>query len=168
MRLKQGNRQAAVEFVDNYYKQIYLYFRRLGHSRQTSEDLTQESFFSAWQHIEQLRDNLALNSWLYRIAGNLSRQYLRRHKGKNAVSIEALEISKAGSETNSAENIEQLALLNKAVARLPLKLREVIVLHYMQHLTISEAARAAGLTEGTFKSRLNTALKRLRRQIKHE
>ncbi len=86
-RLKAGNRAAAAELVDIYYEQIYLFMRRLGHNCQVSEDLTQESFMAAWQHIGQLRDEKALNGWLYRIAVNISRLYWRKHKGKEAVSI---------------------------------------------------------------------------------
>ena len=70
--------------------------RRLGHSSQVSEDLTQESFLQAWQHIGQLRKDKALNSWLYRIANNVSRLYWRRHKGKEQGSIEGFEVSDGG------------------------------------------------------------------------
>ena len=63
-RLRAGDSTAATELVDIYYEQIYLFMRRLGHSRQASEDLTQESFLQAWHHIGQLRDGKALNSWL--------------------------------------------------------------------------------------------------------
>jgi len=52
-QLKAGNRAAAAELVDLYYEQIYLFMRRLGHSCQVSEDLTQASFLAAWQHIGQ-------------------------------------------------------------------------------------------------------------------
>ncbi|MHC4542383.1 MAG: RNA polymerase sigma factor, partial [Planctomycetota bacterium] len=81
-RLRAGDRAAAVELVDEYYEQIYLFMRRLGHDRHASEDLTQDVFFSAWHHIGQLKDDKALNSWLYRIASNVSRLYWRRHKHK--------------------------------------------------------------------------------------
>ena len=166
-RLKSGERQAAVELVDKFYKQIYHYLRRLGHSRQTSEDLTQESFIRAWQHTEQLRDGRALGGWVYRIAGNVSRQYWRRHKHKGSMSVDQLRIEeKDGSEAGDPEDFEQLERLNNAVMGLSLKLREPIVLHYMQQLTISEATQALGIREGTFKSRLNRALKALRRQMK--
>ena len=64
------------------------------------------------------------------------------------------------------EHYEQLGRLKNAVACLPLrKLRQTVVLHYMQHLTIAEAAEAAGVREGTFKSRLNRALETLRKQV---
>jgi len=165
-QLKKGDPQAASELVDRYYEGIYLYMRRLGHNQQTSEDLTQESFMRAWQHTEQLRNNSALNSWLYRIAGNASRQYWRKHKGKNAVSIEGFEIPHGqDSEDEKLALQEQLSRLSSAVAKLPLRLRDVVVLHYMQHLSIAEAAEAAGVRKGTFKSRLNRALKTLRKEF---
>ena len=56
-RLRTGNRDAAAELVDMYYKQIYLFMRRLGHGSQISEDLTQESFLRVWQHIGQLKSS---------------------------------------------------------------------------------------------------------------
>ncbi|MBN2136868.1 MAG: RNA polymerase sigma factor [Sedimentisphaerales bacterium] len=164
-RLRDGDRQAAAEVVEMYYKQIYLYMRRLGHDRQLSEDLTQESFLNAWYHIAQLKETKALAGWLYRIAGNVSKLYWRRHKGKNTVSIEWIDTPEDRIIRTEAGHYEQLEQLRHAVAALPFRLREVIVLHYMQHLTISEAADAAGLREGTFKSRLNRALRLLRKQL---
>jgi RNA polymerase sigma-70 factor (ECF subfamily) len=165
-RLRAGDRTAATELVDIYYKQIYLFMRRLGHNRQVSEDLTQESFLNAWHHIGQLRDGKALNGWLYRIASNVSRLYWRRNKHKKPTGIENFDITdytKAGPET--AEQNEQLEQIKKAVAALPVKLRQTIILHYIQQLTIADAADVAGIREGTFKSRLNRALTTLRKQV---
>ena len=165
-RLRAGDRLAATELVDIYYEQIYLFMRRFGHSCQVSEDLTQESFLQAWQHIGELRDGKALNSWLYRIAGNVSKLYWRRHKGEDAVSIEGIAVPDGGeTECDKVGHYEQLGQLKNAVARLPGKLRQAVILHYMQHLTIAEAAEAIGVREGTFKSRLNRALKALRKQV---
>ena len=165
-RLRTGNRAAAAELVDIYYQQIYLFMRRLGHKGQVSEDLTQQSFLQAWQHIGQLRDGKALNAWLYRIAGNVSRLYWRKHKAGRSVSIEAIDVPQSSKvESDKIEDYEQLGRLKNAVVRLPAKLRQAVVLHYMQHLTISEAALAAGVTQGTFKSRLGRALKALRKQV---
>ena len=164
--LRAGNLAAAAELVDTYYEQIYLFMRRLGHSCEVSEDLTQESFLQVWQHIGQLREGKVLNSWLYRIASNVSKLHWRRHKGKEAVRIEGFEVpdsSEAGSDEIGRN--EQLEELKSAVGELSRKYREAIVLHYMQHLSIAEAAEAAGVRKGTFKSRLNRALKALRKQV---
>ena len=165
-RLKAGDRAAAAELVDGYYQQIYLFMRRFGHDRQISEDLTQESFFNAWHHIGQLRDGKALDSWLYRIAANVSRLYWRKHKHKEVVGIEIIDSAESAEDGHdSVGRYEQLEELKTAVGRLPVKLRETIVLHYMQQLTIAKAAEALGVKEGTFKSRLNRALKALRKDI---
>ncbi len=164
-RLRAGNRAAADELVDIYYEQIYLFMRRLGHSCQVSEDLTQESFLAAWQHVGQLRSGKALNGWLYRIAGNVSKLYWRRHRGGEAAGIEMADVPDSSEGEDRIGHYEQLHQLKNAVAQLPIKLGQAVVLHYMQHLTIAEAAEAAGIREGTFKSRLNRALKALRKQV---
>ncbi len=165
-RLRAGDRAAAAELVDEYYRQIYLFMRRFGHDRQISEDLTQESFFNAWHHIAQLRDGKALDSWLYRIAANVSRLYWRKHKHKEVVGIEIIDVpDSTGDGYDRVGRYEQLEELKIAVARLPVKLKETIVLHYMQQLTIAKAAEALGVKEGTFKSRLNRALKALRKDV---
>lgn len=165
-RLRTGDRVAAAELVELYYRRIYLYMRRLGHDRQVSEDLTQESFLNAWYHIGQLKDGKALGGWLYRIAGNVSKLYWRKHKGKKMVSLEWVDAAnEKWADTGEIDEYEQLERLQNAVNKLPGKLQEVVVLHYMQHLTISEAAHAAGIRLGTFKSRLGRALKTLRKQL---
>jgi RNA polymerase sigma-70 factor (ECF subfamily) len=165
-RLRSGDREAAAELVDTYYEQIYLFMRRLGHDRQASEDLTQEIFFNAWHHIGQLKDGKALSGWLYRIASNVSKLHWRRHKHREVIGIEGLEMPhNVKGESVKIEQKERLENLKDAVDRLPMKLRETIILHYMQQLTIAEAAEAADLNQGTFKSRLNRALKTLRKEI---
>lgn len=165
-RLRAGDRDAAAELVDVYYEQIYLFMRKLGHDRHASEDLTQDVFFSAWHHIGQLKDNKALNGWLYRIAANVSRLYWRRHRHDEVVGIEQIDLP-AGRQAAAerAEHREQLERVRDAVAKLPVKLRETIVLHYMQQLTIAEAAEIADVRQGTFKSRLNRALRTLKKSI---
>ena len=165
-RLRTGDRSAAAELVDMHYEQIYVYMRRLGHDRQVSEDLTQETFLQAWRHIGQLRDGKALNGWLYRIAGNVSRLYWRKRQGKEPTSVERVDVPESrGAEHDRVSRNEELARLKDAVARLPWKFRQAIVLHYMGHLTIAQAAEAAGVRQGTFKSRLNRALNILREQV---
>ncbi len=166
-RLQAGERKAAVEFIDKYYERIYLYMRRLGHSSEVSEDLTQECFLQAWRHIGQLRSGRALKSWLYHIAGNISKLYWRKHGASSAVSLADVDIEASGEDGSSLiEHNEQLVRLRDAVGRLPFKLKQIVILHYMQHLTIGESSDALGIRKGTFKSRLNRALKALRKEVK--
>lgn len=165
-RLRHGDQAAAETLVERYHERIYVFMRSMGHDRQTSEDLTQETFVQAWRHIGQLREGKALTAWLFRIAGNASRLYWRRHKRPAPVGID--EIEPVRDEVDSAQRAgdrELFAGLHQAVARLPWKLRQAVVLHYMDQLTIAEAAEAAQVREGTLKSRLNRALEALRREL---
>lgn len=165
-RLRTGNREAAAELVDIYYERIYLFMRKLGHSCQVSEDLTQESLLHVWEHIGQLRSDESLNSWMYRIAVNVSKMYWRSIKNTDALSIEGVDVAddkEVGFD--KMEHLEQLRWLRDAVLKLPIKLRQTVVLRYMEHLTIGEAAEAAGVRQSTFKSRLNRALKSLKKEI---
>jgi len=168
-RLRQGEPAAATELVDRYYQRIYLFMRAVGHDRQISEDLTQETIIRAWRHIQQLREGKALSGWLFRIAGNVSRLHRRRLKGKDSVSIETVEPPTEGIDSSfQAGQQEQRDLVRQAVQRLPWKLRQAVVLHYMEQLTIAEAADAAGVREGTLKSRLNRGLETLRKEVTNE
>jgi len=168
-RLRRGEQAAVGDFVDRYYERVYLFMRAVGHDRQISEDLTQETFLRAWHHIGQLRDGKALNGWLFRIAGNVSRLHRRRFKGKSTVAMDGIEPAALGEDGSMmAGEQEQLDHLRQAVARLPWKLRQAVVLHYMEQLTIAEAADAAGIREGTLKSRLNRGLEALRREVADE
>ena len=164
--LKAGDEQAACALVDKYHRQIYAFLRHLGHSWWVSEELTQQTFVQAWQNINSLKESQTLNTWLYRIAHNASREYWRRNKkrikpntGEAQVTVHSRN-GQGGSQL--AEEFEQV---RQAVAKLPLKLRETVVLHYMQCFSIAEAADIAGVREGTFKSRLSRALKRLRKEL---
>lgn len=164
-RLRHGDRKAAEALVEAYYERIYLYMRATGHDGSTSEDLTQETFMKVWRHIGQLRDGHALTAWLFRIAGNISRQHWRKHR-RGTVSMETIPMPEDKTDgLLKAGDREYFARLHEAVARLPWKLREVIVLHYLEQLTIAEAAEAAQIRQGTLKSRLSRALDALRAEI---
>jgi RNA polymerase sigma factor (sigma-70 family) len=163
-RLRRGERAAAQELVDGYYDRIYMFMRAVGHDRQTSEDLTQETFMQAWHHVGQLRNGKALSSWLFRIAANMSRLYWRKHKGTVGFDPAPAPADDAGGP-DAASGQEELTRVHDAVTHLPQKLRQAIVLHYVEQLSISEAAVVAGIRKGTLKSRLNRALEVLRKQV---
>jgi RNA polymerase sigma-70 factor (ECF subfamily) len=172
-RLQGGDHLAAEELAERYYRRLYLYMRELGHSRETSEDLTQEAFFRAWHHIGQLRSGRALSAWLFRIASNVSCEFWRKQHRHDTANSERLnlrvpEISIEHGQDVKAVRLEEMTRLLVAVGDLSWKLRQAVVLHYLQGFSISEAADAAGIKEGTFKSRLNRALEALRLDMDKE
>jgi len=168
-RLRRGDRSAALDLVDQYYARIFLYLRELGHSRHVSEDLSQEAFLRAWNHLGQLKDEKALNAWLYRIASNVSCEYWRKHKRRENATRQRMALqtnTERESESSRAGKNEQLEQLQDAIISLSWKLRQAVVLHYVQQFTIADSAKVAGVKDGTFKSRLNRALEILRKEMK--
>lgn len=167
-RLKTGQCSAASELVDLYHNQIFLFFRRMGHNYSASQDLTQQTFIKAWKNIKRLRNTKSLNAWLFAIAANLSRKQWRRYRFKPKmmviINVNCLPDSREAN-SDPVELADDLNELKAAVSRLPVKLRQAVVLHYMQHLSIQEAATAASVRAGTFKSRLSRALKALRKEL---
>ena len=123
-RLRHGDRAAAEELVEKCYERVYLFMRAMGHDRQTSEDLTQETFLKAWRHIGQLRDGKALNGWLFRIAANISRLYWRRNKHNRPVQLDAIPQPADSADGSSlAGDKELFGHLYVAIGKLPWKLR---------------------------------------------
>jgi len=164
VRLRSADRLAAAELVDLYYEQIYHYIRRMGFGYAASEDLTQDVFFQAWRHISQLRNDKMLRPWLYRIATNAARTQLR--KKRRDVSLDESELADDSSQSwEKIENKELLLQLKKEIDNLPTKLKQAVLLHYMQHLTIAETADAICTGQGTAKSRISRALRKLRKQL---
>ena len=164
--LKNGDREAAETLVDRYHGRIYRYMRHLGHSHQMSDELTQQTFVQAWSKIGQLTSGASLRGWLYRIAHNMSAQHIRRIKQRNEVDISECDLSQmAATIPDQVELDEELARLRRAIDALPHKLEQAVVLHYLEQLTIAEAAEAIGIRTGTFKSRLSRGLKALCQEL---
>ena len=166
IRLQAGDEEAACVLVDKYHRQIYAFLRHLGHSWWVSEELTQRTFVQAWQNISSLKKSRALNTWLYSIARNNSKEYWRKNKKVKELSGDEVYLTVHSRNGQGGSHLnEEFEHLREAVVKMPFKLREAVVLHYIQCLSISEAAAVAGVREGTFKSRLSRALKKLRKEL---
>ncbi len=75
-----GDRNAFTNLFQRYHPYICTYLGRLVQNDELGRDLAQETFFSAWQQLPNLRDALSFEAWLYRIATNLAYSSLRREK----------------------------------------------------------------------------------------
>ena len=120
-------------YLYQIFEQIYLFVRRLGHDRQMSEDLTQETFLHAWQHIGQLRNGRALGGWLYRIAANLAKSHWRTKNSSEQGILDEANVAAVKHQLDSSD-LEHPDVLSKSVSRLPMKFRQVVVLQGRFHL----------------------------------
>ena len=134
-----------------------------------AEDLTQETFASAWANISGYKGRASLKTWLHRIAYHKFIDSKRRLQRHTAV-IDKLKQDSSGSmETvNPLHRLmadEHLRILYEEMHRLQTPEYLVIVLHYIQDLSFREMAKVLNKPAGTVKWRTSRALKRLKRSL---
>lgn len=134
-------------------------------NRQTAEDLTQEIFIKCYEKLDTFKGDSSLQTWLYRIASNHCKDYLRSwHHRKIHVSgyISSLMTgSQASPEKQFMDRAENQELAD-AMFQLPLKYREVIFLFYYQECQLKEISEICNLNINTVKSRLTKAKRLLK------
>ncbi len=156
-RVRSGDRDAFALFVDRYGLMVLRTARLIVRDPDLAEDVCQETFLKTWRRIDSLRDEDP-GPWLNRIAAHEAvSAWRRRHR------LQALR-ERIGLDPGSRPEVSTEARLDlgRALERLKVEDRAVLVLHYYQDLSVEETARALGIPVDTAKSRLKTALRRLR------
>ncbi|MCM3664705.1 sigma-70 family RNA polymerase sigma factor [Mesobacillus subterraneus] len=162
--------KAIADLMDHYGTAVlqlaYSYVR----DRQTAEDLAQEIFFKCYQKYDTFQGNAQIQTWLFRVASNHCKDYLKSwHHKKVFVSnyLSSFLTNHQSSPENelikSAENQE----LTEALFKLPVKYREILFLFYFQECSLKEISEISGLNLNTVKSRLSRA-KTLLKEILQE
>lgn len=134
-------------------------------NRSDAEEAVQEAFLRAWRFRDSLADVPNIRPWLYRVVVNSCYSKLRTeipHRDRRAGDepLAHVAAADAGPEAN-AEHGEVADTVLAALARLPVSLRVPVVLRYYADLSERDIARAIGRRQGTVKSRLHEARRRL-------
>jgi RNA polymerase sigma-70 factor (sigma-E family) len=131
--------------------------------RETAEDVVQEAFISLYSNWSRIRDPNAATGYLRAATLNLSRSRLRRRRVERMFRLEEpLPISSADARTLDRDTRDSVW---NAVAALPRRQREVVVLRYYQEMSESEIASALGISAGSVKQHASRALAALSRQL---
>jgi len=136
---------------------INLAYRFCG-ERGRAEDMAQEVFLRVYRGLPKWRAEAAFSTWLFAVATNVYRSEMRRNPAGTVSIDDAADVLDVRS---SAEMIDTMLddsrrdrAVRRAVAGLPLKYREALILYYFQDMDVSAAAQILGLPEGTVKARL--------------
>ncbi len=165
-----GNRDAFGQIVSRYQNLICsLAYSATGNLTQ-SEDLAQETFFTAWKQLADLREPAKLRAWLCGIARNLINSTLRRQGREpvhHAETLEAAHESPAPERLPMEQTItnEEQAILWRSLARIPDIYREPLVLFYREHQSIEAVAQSLELSEDAVKQRLSRGRKLLQEEV---
>lgn len=158
-----GDRDVLDDILAALQRPLYRYISRLLTHRETAEDALQEVLSRICRKIVWLRDPELLRPWAFRIASRECFRQLRSEKrrGKEILDILDMDTLETGASASIPQEWEP-GLLDW-VDELPPASRAVIVLHYLEEMSLNEVAGVLDISPGTVKSRLAYGLARLRR-----
>jgi RNA polymerase sigma-70 factor (ECF subfamily) len=158
-RARAGDREAFAQLVRIHQSRVRLQLRRLARGDMAlADDLAQETFVQAWQHLGQFRAEARFATWLHRIALTNFLQHVR--KPDRLVEWCTAVDAEAAHDPRPAEGLQGDVV--QALAALT-EMQRLAILHcYHLELSHAEAAQVLGLPLGTLKSHLERAKARLR------
>lgn len=166
-RILAGEQEVFASIVEDYKNMVFALFMRSLGNRETAEDLTQEVFVKAFRFLKSFRSEAKFSTWLTRIALNTLRSHMRSKQFKRDRLSDAYDstLHEQSSEHPDKEHSmrERLRLMQRALADLSDKDREVLLLCAMEGRTYGEAAEILELPLGTVRSRLSHARTRVRK-----
>jgi RNA polymerase sigma-70 factor (ECF subfamily) len=173
---KSGDQQAFGELCLRYRAMLMNRIYRIVRHPQDTEDVLQETFLKAHQHLQSFRGACSFSTWLVAIGTNVSLMLLRRRKTlrKSTCDVVAEDGETLVMEwRDPAPDPEQhymmfetIQKVNQAVGRLSPQHRKLYEMHYKSELRLKDAAKIFGISEATTKSRLLRARRMLRRSLK--
>ncbi|MED5049300.1 RNA polymerase sigma factor SigW [Bacillus siamensis] len=175
-QVKKGDQNAFAEIVDLYKDKIYqLCYRMLGNVHE-AEDIAQEAFIRAYVNIDSFDINRKFSTWLYRIATNLTIDRIRKKKpdyyldaevaGAEGLTMYSQIAADGVLPEDAVLSLELSDTIQKKILKLPDKYRTVIVLKYIDELSLIEIGEILNIPVGTVKTRIHRGREALRKQLR--
>jgi RNA polymerase sigma-70 factor (ECF subfamily) len=159
-RCRAGDQQAWAELVDRFSRYVYaISVQAFRLSDADAEDVFQEVFARAYQHLDGLRDDAAVRPWLAQLTRRLCIDRLRASARERPTADEELEM--AGSE-ETLTLLEQALTVHEALAEVPEHCREILDRFFARDESYKTIGEALDLPSGTIASRISRCLARLR------
>jgi RNA polymerase sigma-70 factor (ECF subfamily) len=169
----RGDAESFNQLILRWERPIYaLAYRTIGRE-EDARDLVQETFLRAFRALPGFRGQAKFSSWLYRIALNLCRDWIRRERRAPVVQapegVDLLDMAAAAEPSEAIEDLvarrDTTRLVEALMATLPAEQRTAIILKEYHGLTFQEIAELMGCPLSTVKTRLYQGLTVLRREL---
>ena len=161
LRCQMGEGEAFRELVAEMERPLLYFATKLLGNEDGALDIMQKMWLRAFRTVGQLEEPQHVRAWLYRIVRGLAVDEFRKR-----ASVQRLEQEYAEQQPEAGEeptfDQEDAAAVHRALDELEPRLREVLLLHFLDDLPIAEVAEIVGCPEGTVKSRLHHGKRQLR------
>jgi len=162
LRCRAGEAGAYSDLIGEMERPLLYYLTKLLRNENDALDVLQEVWIRAMRGVRRLDDPGSLRSWLYQTAHGLAIDHIRHDGAQRRAELNRAQTSPEASDDDSQFDQADAAALHAAIDELDLEHREVIVLHFVDDLSIAEISSVVGCPEGTVKSRIHYAKKELR------
>ncbi|WP_414829898.1 RNA polymerase sigma factor [Alteromonas sp. H39] len=164
----KGNRRAWLALIKRYESQIYHYGIRMTGNTHDAADLMQDIFISVYRSLGNYRGDGSFKGWLFRVAHFRCIEFYRRKRPEQGLDdTPEPECEQACPETGYLRDRTSESLM-QAMQRLPLAQKAVVELKFFGQFTFDEIAEQLGLSANTVKSRLYSALSKLKLELEVE
>ena len=168
LQLKNGSLEALGALYDNHRQMVYRTALMITGDNQAADDLLQDVFLRLFRFAGNFDAERPLEPWLYRMTTNLAYDWVKRRRSLVS-SLEDLAdwLVSSGKNTpyEEVEQQDQWAQVQMAVSSLPLNQRVVVVLYYLNDLSIHNISEILEVPVGTVKSRLHYGRLALKRKL---
>jgi RNA polymerase sigma-70 factor, ECF subfamily len=174
-KVRKGNHEAFAQLIDLYKAQVYNICLRMVRIPADAEDLAQEAFIRAYTNIDKYEIDKKFSTWLYRIATNLSIDYLRKKKpgvyldaelpGTDGYTMSSMLSSPDPLPEEQIVQSETSHWLHDEIDQLPAKYRAAIILKYMEDLSVKEISEILEIPVPTVKTRIHRGREALRERL---
>ena len=168
---RNGNQQAFKEIFYNYRTYAYNLIYKITGKTADHEDLLQDLFFQVYLSLKTFRGESCFSTWFHRVVIHVCTSRWRYKKAKKRISsndivdLESVEHCVSSPDHEQGYRYELKEVVQKALATLNDNLRVPLVLNVYSDMDLSEIADVLGLPEGTVKSRLFTARKKIKEYL---
>lgn len=160
----KGKKSAWVTLVKRYEKNLYNYTLRMVSNPDDALDLMQDVFMAVFRNLASFRGDSPFKGWLFKIAHYRCIEFYRRKKPTQSLD-DAPEQQDQSDDTCPEAHFfsgQQASLLKKAMQTLPVNQKLVVELKFFQHCTFDDISKQLGVSVNTVKSRLYSALDKLK------
>ncbi|MCX8094930.1 MAG: RNA polymerase sigma factor [Caldisericia bacterium] len=170
----KGDIEKFSYFIKEHQNEIFNLCFSIVKNRDDALDLTQEAFLIAYNNLKNFKGNSSFSTWLYRIAYNLSINYLKKRGqiltiiDKDEDELEFQIEDTKSSVWDEIEKEERIKIVNECLGKLKDFDRLIIELREINNLSYEEMSRVLSLPIGTIKSRLFRAREKLKREIERK
>jgi len=174
-RLHEGDRTAMAELYDRYFDRVYsLVFNQVDRNRDVAEDIVQETFLAALKSAKGFKGRSSAYTWLcsiayHKVADHYRRQSRERKRMVSGVDVDTVDVSEnPGTQPQPdslIESAETRQVVNEALGRLPWDYRQVLILKYVEELSVQEISQIMDRSPKSIEGLLTRSRKALQTQL---